>query len=610
MFIAADAPTWLSEAGERRLREITAIISSGHRPPGFPAVLSADVTALQGIASEIQRSLNIYNAPILRLSPEILGLVFEQCEAGLAEDDIMDMIVLGHVCQGFRSALLNTRTFWAQIPCLVKPEAREQVLSRAGTAALTLSLDYHHHPGSIDVELVNFVKANVKRSGSLSLITREAISLPWTPHNLSDLELPLLKHLSLEVSSPPPSSSNWHGTKTGRLQPIQAPNLQHLNMRNVYIPFPSSNLVILELRQSHSALRGLTYEEFLRVLARCTKLQCLVLSHATPSIEPSPTPLPMFDPIELPALRSLNVEDTLVKTETFCRCLNMPSVTEIEVKCDPRAERFALPTIVDRMRLDLTSLLAKALSRAPITGLRIMTNRARCSTVCQLIEEDDPSFYNWKYLLSVDAREVLDLSFGRCKWDAGVPFTHFIDCLAPYISKVRNAEIDCDDNGDSTGEDVKRLLATMPSLTALHLSYDNEGTLAALAIPSQSPEANALPTPIPLPHLQHLLLSQSILRRRIVPFFTASPSQGWETTKMDIISMVASRARAGVPLQSVTFGRTVGLDEEEADVFTLELEEYVTEVNVLCGRLPECLHQDSDSEKGSQDDSDHISSEE
>lgn len=255
MFIAATAPRWLAGPAERRLREISTVVEFSARPRDYALMLSEDVMALQELTADIQCYINVCNAPILRLSPEVLSLIIESC-ANVARRH-MDIFWLGQVCHQFRSVLLGMHSLWGDIVTSVKAEAREEVLSRAGSAGIVLYFDERRRRNSPD--LVDFMGINVKCARSLTCKASQVDSLPWSPRDLCALDLPHLEELVVDLTKDP-----WQSTDARDIGSLHAPALKSVDLRDIFIPFPPHNLAFLCLQRHEKTaeFKGMSFGEF------------------------------------------------------------------------------------------------------------------------------------------------------------------------------------------------------------------------------------------------------------------------------------------------------------------------------------------------------------
>ncbi|VDB96651.1 unnamed protein product [Peniophora sp. CBMAI 1063] len=596
MFVASTAPAWLAAPAEQRLNEISAIVKSSDCPPDYVSSLAADRTALLNLAAEIQHYVNVHTSPpILRLSFEILAMILDE---HAQTSSIGECIKMGHVCKQLRAVVLGRRAFWGSLLFIVRPEDRADILSRTGSAPL----DFHFSDLMMqyDSELFKLAKENLSRTRSLVLAQPQTEFFEWSndPRALCSTPFPRAEHLDL-------SFHNHQRINVRDLSTLNAPMLKSLRLSNVFIPFPTKNITVLHLKgpcypHDYEILdwkRTLPqFSDFLQMLKECVELEQLHIENTIPNIVSSSSadPLPhKVGPVVLPKLNKLSTRDAIGETYRLCQRLSLPSIESIQLDCDPyyfhEDTRFDVSPFHAHERVGLVSRLAELMPQTVISGLVVGAKRDRGEATWCLLESApghhysrgpyDMIFTRESYTMK-DHRPIFDVRYEKCQWNQGVAYLHLIDQLIPFIADVRSAHISCDDE-DPNGEDVVRLCAAMKNLTTLSLSELERAALLALSVPASAwAEDRVDVNELSVPHLEHLSLD-------MVGYFWLEEDgvRCYGDDNIDpLFEMVSSRARAGIPLQSLTFVCGSYLTEDEGELYVERLKEHVSSVDLTMWR--------------------------
>jgi hypothetical protein len=271
-------------------------------------------------------------------------------------------IALSHVCHSLRTMLLDYHALWAEVVC-VFPEARDEVLRRAGGLPLSISIELSlSNSGCSHVHSwISFMADNLYRAKSI-FVSGTSYERVLDPVALSGQTFPHLNVLDVMI----PASEPHHQLVTGEAfvaPPFHSPSLRKLHMFGFYVPFDGSTLTSLKLGRAfvHSLPSPI---QFLDMLRSCKNLKNLVLRDWVPSITPSSDHKPT---IFFPALTKLEILTSGIEScGALWSHLAVPPSTErcFEIIVNPAEAQASV-------HFDLLIQLAKRDLCLPIHGISV-----------------------------------------------------------------------------------------------------------------------------------------------------------------------------------------------------------------------------------------------
>jgi hypothetical protein len=262
------------------------------------------------------------NAPITRLPPEILAMIFKIL-IRLDETDFMCGNVqrthLIMVCHHWRSVMMEFPSLWSSLS-FANVRLTAEMLRRSGISPLVVKLDYP--PYDVLPEAVNLALSHLYRIRVLH-ITASSESCQRLLTVLND-PAPILESLYLSRQStpfPPPLLCKFQGA---------TPRLRRLSIYELDVPWDSPllrNLTHLEIRNS-TFIPSLP--EFLDALSRCPALETLIISRSLPRTRENNQ---VQAPVSLPQLSHLHLEGDISNCDLAIRSISFPRRTSILLRC-------------------------------------------------------------------------------------------------------------------------------------------------------------------------------------------------------------------------------------------------------------------------------------
>ncbi|KZV63003.1 hypothetical protein PENSPDRAFT_228373 [Peniophora sp. CONT] len=604
MTSAIATPLWLAEPSGRRLRDISNVIASrAPRSPAYAASIAEDAAALQKLATEFIRYANAYTSPILRLSPELIFEIFA-CIAELEPTNPITLgwIRLGHVSHAFRSALLNMRELWASAACNVSYHARDEVLVRAGNTPLFI--DMRDASEDIARHRIEFAMGHLSCARRVKILEFDPRNPLWTlePHVISGQELPLLECLQVEAMHRPQRDATWLSTEVYGLTPLRAPRLKSVFLVNIFIPFPPENLTTLDLyRRKHFPDGSIpnqdavlpSPQEFLSLLRRCSQLRHLCLEQAIPDVRPLPSTHRSTQGIRLPYLKSISLDAPMSRIAALWSHLALPPDAVLSLKPDYTDIKLAATHdgFVKHERLTFIHLFidhAALSSLSPITGLALEVDGTRFFTQCSFFRRElDYVVDTWEGVpvyTPVNERNAyvpfIDVWFFQCAWDERTSVGDFISSIPKaFFFGIVAADVAIPGLKQA---DLLLLFSCLPDLHTLELRKPDSASLTALSSPT-TPRHVAQHEP-DLPAFHHLH-SLGLYFFRLCS--TPDKRKGRAVCVHEVYDLLASRARSGLPLQSLVIEgkRFEDVDQAGLDAFITRLRAMVPNVKVVLQKV-------------------------
>ncbi|KZV59896.1 hypothetical protein PENSPDRAFT_659873 [Peniophora sp. CONT] len=593
MTTAVKTPPWLAGPSERRLREISGVMTlGGPRSAGYAALIIEDAMALKQLAATFLRCANAYTSPIVRLSPELLFEIFSYvAELEPTNDEELGWIRLGHVSYAFRSALLSMRGLWASAIWDVALHALPEVHSRAGDIPLSIHLK-NNFGEDVESERIEFAMENITKARRVKIEECNTNTNLWTlePRNLAGRSFPHLEELDVQLLYQDGSSDDldWLGTEVYRLEPMHAPRLRSVHLANVFVPFCPDNLTSLSLTRLKYHLDGTVAisadllpspEHFLDMLARCVNVRHLQLEDAIPDIASLDPPLRSSRAIELPSLKKLSLSASMsIVTALWSHFAPLPVEASITIRPDWTDYTRAVGGFVDPRRLSFLSLFMEHFARGSSSHVSALSIEAELyeenyATQCGFfkrasnpaVEEGQPIYLEDTGALGDIYVPFLDVWFSQCVWDAQISLSRLIESIPGLFL----AGIETLDVMDVFRDDLRRLLARLPRLHTLYLRSPASSSLAILAVKQSGSSPATSTSETYLPGLRHLRvfdlsLCQDTAIHRNVPHFD------------EMVDILSSRRNAGIPIQSIHIAnlRIYG-NWEASDAFVERVRELV-----------------------------------
>lgn len=268
---------------------------------------------------------------VVRLPIDILAAIFiegsrdyyDRYNSGHHISTAPSWVNVSYVCRHWRHVSLNCPTLWSYL-FDTSPHWTQELLSRSKHAPLKayVDLDFGHK-----FPFLEQVMTHVER------LEEFRFRLPWTTNDqifsILSLPAPRLRYLTI-LPSYMSLRSDWPSVLFGG----DTPALRTLELTSCLLPWYSLNLSgLTNLDLCRVPLRF--HEEFLSTLRRMHGLTHLYLENTLDiaSASLSSAASDIVQKIDLPHLARLFVFDGLSTVLAFLSCVNIPSKTEVRLRC-------------------------------------------------------------------------------------------------------------------------------------------------------------------------------------------------------------------------------------------------------------------------------------
>ncbi|VDC02977.1 unnamed protein product [Peniophora sp. CBMAI 1063] len=538
------------------------------------------------------------NLPIMRLSDDILHIIFKNAAEPIGRTGSLGWVAISHVCSAWRRIVLSMATLWAGEVGAFRSEASfGEILLRAREAPLIVKnpwawfdhgpLPEHYWPALSRPSRIRAIYFERLHQDDVRRLATILSSGPST-----DL-------YSLALGSRAEAFHESH--------PAMAyhPSLRWLSFQNLFIPFQGHGLVGLLINgESGDNQSGVTLDQFLDILQTCRNLSIMSLCQWMPSVGHADVDIRASRKVELPRLRVLAMlsfsNDRNASYIDLCTRLTLPLLTYLALDEAPRFKPEAI-----------SALLSWILSSAPMAPcveqadyMSVISNCRRSLDVNIHGMRDPDLVPQFCHYLNNELNEWtklgsgISLSFKNITNDEGVPMTDsalfrsvtrgYADALcAPYRHAFNGVQFDSQSSAVDW-DDILRALADIETLYIPQLPFimldepDNvvqDGMLAALT--RISPDGTML-----LPKLRTIVCAG---------FYFLRPDSTAVNARHKIIvdpvyEMLRVRAAHGVPVYRMRVNSgSDNEDEEEQDEQDAQTNAYLRELvaSYLRGVNPE-----------------------
>jgi hypothetical protein len=343
-------------------------------------------------AAEVSTRYN-QRRPISRLPPELLYRIFDLVadgfpprpyDAAADKPGHLGWIVVSHVCQRWRSFLLDMPTMWAR--CVsVFPCAMKELVSRAQQTPIMISLDTRRVRPPLAPSVFHTALSYIRLGASIKLTLPVAFQETLT-YVFTTYDLPATNSLDLEVLRDPLEKSLPSAQL--ELPRVQAPALRHCVMTNLLLPLAAPALTHLELvRETTKDMGFPTPEAFIGMLARAPQLQTVHIENWIPDCSCLVSNGGAL--MSLPKLEVLSLTAMPARCESLWRLLRVPQTARL---------------VIDLHRADMHALYALLRALAP------HMQRIVPEELCGLSVEEDPDdsfgFRLYELLMKPDAAQL------------------------------------------------------------------------------------------------------------------------------------------------------------------------------------------------------------
>ncbi|VDC03619.1 unnamed protein product [Peniophora sp. CBMAI 1063] len=360
---AVQKSNWFPDVA-RRVVELTASILP--RDVDFQSELQRETLFLEHAITQLKRVQNAQR-PLVRLPPEVLVMITEILTDewpafGPAHHRIVDSdsdseeeeritarndtssdkrqylgwILFGHVCSSLRNTLLGRPVFWAKVVSK-NLRARETILQRCGETPLHLIANTGYNATRYQSEL-DFISKHMPRAHTIDveLIASSAVNNVFSPAILAQRAMPHL--VKLRVRSRSDETSILIARDTLDLPAFEAPHLRDLSFENVMVPFPTSNLVHLQITFSSRYAGHLPSEYIADLTEHLNALETLSLGRCLSIMTPAH---PAKQP-RLPRLSFVTLKDQAAPAKSvwvYLRALRPSACFTIDITFNPARDR-------------------------------------------------------------------------------------------------------------------------------------------------------------------------------------------------------------------------------------------------------------------------------
>ncbi|KZV61657.1 hypothetical protein PENSPDRAFT_759297 [Peniophora sp. CONT] len=327
--------------------------------------LVEDIACLRSLAARLSLRLNRLRCPIMRLPPEIIQLIIYAVVDAVERSSggPKHWMPLGRVCHIFRTTLLGMHALWARNAFTSDFAANEQLLERAHDAPIVIKLSPISSLARLELALQHLHRAR-------EIVIAGNIQLNTIIPGLHEQCLPSLKSLKLRRDTNFRTAAE---TVYSIPQTFSAPNLRHLEFRNVFVQSSQcwpTNLVSLKLhRSSHTDVSHLpSPESFLDILRSCVNLSELELKDYIPDLAQL-SEAERNNPISLTSLRRLNVDQDRVNTLRLWRMLVISPSAVLKIAWE---DEQSLEAHVEEASAFLAHVAAYNAVMPPVVSLQIL----------------------------------------------------------------------------------------------------------------------------------------------------------------------------------------------------------------------------------------------
>ncbi|KAI0315787.1 hypothetical protein OF83DRAFT_322418 [Amylostereum chailletii] len=240
---------------------------------------------------------------------------------------------LSHVCQTWRNLLFRLPRIWARhIGTL--PRALDTMLRYAGTFPLNVYVfETPYRP--YGPETTDVVLDEAERIALLRVSEATHWGVVSRLNTLSGRTLPNLREVDLDTSQLRVAAEDY------ARQPIVAPRLTFLSLRNCFIPWTAISLTHLTILLTPPLPDDdrPSLIQFFDILRGSPALEILRVAHVIPDM----MRLPWDFNVMMQALRSMHLVGPLTRSLAFLRILSYPALTELIVRPDlPQTDSYPL----------------------------------------------------------------------------------------------------------------------------------------------------------------------------------------------------------------------------------------------------------------------------
>lgn len=524
--------------------------------------LLSESAHLHSLVAEFIARRNAYASPLLSLPTEIIAQIVDEVVRSdssawpsVSPKDL-GWIKLGHICSRLRGVLLRLHDLWADAVCFL-PRAHQELLRRAGSTPLSIVLRSSLRPSE---DTINF---SVKHLDLARRIATDDVNAfeAMLPSLLCE-EFPFLEDVYVELWSDGFTPLPGLRPEAYSRRPISTPRLRSLTMINAFVPFNASTLRTLRIIENGPPPDDEMLpspEQFIAMLRSCTCLETLHLDGFIPVI-PYLTDLQSSCRLHLPSIVSLSLYGSRDRVIALWSNVTVPRSARVHVCLDwcPDA------------RIDLDArALAPHLTGAP-TGVKFAVPLPGVIAATAFYDDGESPLP----CLHCDAggaacaehHRALTLQYQHFRGSAAV----FSSAVASTFGLVHASTVHLsfvDDGSFWREDDTRAWQAALQLFPAAH------SVCFTHAPPALYELLRVEKGPALLPALQTLTSHHAEIAGGRQ--WTEWASGRLRLIKADLLSMLHSRARRGVPLHEVRFRDLrlpIGCEE---DVFRAEVQNAV-----------------------------------
>ncbi|KZV62806.1 hypothetical protein PENSPDRAFT_657813 [Peniophora sp. CONT] len=591
-------------------------IAAGHASSQLESDIELEITELEAAASRLRTSRNSCR-PLLRLPLETLGEIMDilasvwpattgfssnapiyrkRKRRGLA----LGWVLLGHVCRKLRNALLARHDIWARNICSIT-RSPSNMAPYYGDAPLHIDVEaYNSHDGEpgLTSTCVGFIAQHIGLSRAVKFHEwgrwmDGALFANIDPGLFTKTTFPHLKRLELLSETSPYGKNPAITADIFELPEMVAPSLRSLRLKNYMISFDPSTLTTLSLALSLT-LPIYSSRGFLKMIRRCHRLRSLKLVGCIPQL---PLGVAEVDVVLLTLLEELHIEGNVRRCLGLLSHLSLSPSARYRIECSDIQSEFTSSSGY----LDATFPHFEQMNTCHVSGLTISES------------------------LFIEIALFSPMPDARC--DAALPgpfrrdfveqllirFYHNlrpeprIKLILSHLQKITNfSAIDTLEVGSNIAYDHAAWAACFsrfPNITTLYLLNMSRTSAPLALIAPDSDEGVKLDSErLVAPRLRFLWLSVLDLRDPRNDEEAQQPT----TSRLQLLHMLSSRMKAGVPLDRLRIESLIVPDIKEAQrSFVTRLETLVqyVEIDDIYERDPETESDDEDEEDEDEDES-------